>query len=301
MKITPLASESMGTRSMATFVETSDAKILIDPGVALGPSRYGLPPHRLELQRMEEHWKKIKKCAEKAEILAVTHYHYDHHDPNVPEVYDGKTVLLKHPTEKINYSQKSRASFFLKQIKGLPQRLEYSDGREFSFGDTTLKFSKPVFHGTDSKLGYVTEASVRTGGSCFVFTSDVEGPSAEEQTEFIISENPNVVLVDGPLSYMLGYRYSRENLQKSIDNLIKIIENTKVERIIVDHHLLRDIKWKERIAPVFAADAIPQGRRKSRGLADAKVKISTAAEFLGKKNDLLEARRKELFAADKGN
>ena len=45
MKIKPVASDSMGTRSMATYVETKDVKIFIDPGVALGPSRYGLPPH----------------------------------------------------------------------------------------------------------------------------------------------------------------------------------------------------------------------------------------------------------------
>ncbi len=35
MKITPLAFDSFGTRSMSTFVETKDVKILIDPGVAL--------------------------------------------------------------------------------------------------------------------------------------------------------------------------------------------------------------------------------------------------------------------------
>lgn len=272
----------MGTRSMATFVETQDAKILMDPGVALGPSRYGLPPHKLEVQRMEEHWEKIKKCADKAEILIVTHYHYDHYNPDAPEIYKDKVVLLKHPTEKINYSQKSRASFFLKQIKRLPQKLEYSDEREFSFGDTKLKFSKPVFHGTNSKLGYVTEVSVRESSACFLFTSDVEGPSVEEQVEFIISENPDIVFVDGPLSYMLGYRYSEGSLQKSIASLIKVIKNTKVERILIDHHFLRDIKWRERIKPVFDAAG--------------SVKISTAAEFLGKKNDLLEARRKELFA-----
>ena len=53
MKIIPLAFDSLGVRSMATGVET-DLRIIIDPGAALGPSRYNLPPSKIELQRLEE-------------------------------------------------------------------------------------------------------------------------------------------------------------------------------------------------------------------------------------------------------
>lgn len=42
MRVIPLASESLGVRSLATFVEAGGLRILIDPGVALGPKRYGL-------------------------------------------------------------------------------------------------------------------------------------------------------------------------------------------------------------------------------------------------------------------
>jgi predicted metallo-beta-lactamase superfamily hydrolase len=44
-RIVPLAFDSFGVRSMSTFVETDDLRILIDPGVALAPIRYGLEPH----------------------------------------------------------------------------------------------------------------------------------------------------------------------------------------------------------------------------------------------------------------
>ncbi|MEW6329676.1 MAG: MBL fold metallo-hydrolase, partial [Candidatus Micrarchaeota archaeon] len=80
MKITPLAFDSLGTRSMCTFIETKDVNILIDPGVALAPSRYGLPPHSLELERLAEHWRTIKEHARSADIMIITHYHYDHHN-----------------------------------------------------------------------------------------------------------------------------------------------------------------------------------------------------------------------------
>ncbi len=279
MKILPLAADSLGTRSMATFVETGDINIIIDPAVSLGPRRYGLPPHPLEYEKMDEHWEVIKKYAASSHVLILTHYHYDHHDPGYPEMYKDKNVLIKHPYENINKSQKIRSAFFLKQIEGLPQRLEYADGREFSFENTIIRFSNAVFHGTSNRLGYVIEVCIRKDDESFLFTSDVEGPNTKEQTEFIIKENPKFVYLDGPLSYMLGYRYSFESFNAAIENMRTIINNTDVKNLIVDHHLLRDLKWKERLAPVYET-----GRS-----------IMTASEFSGFENNLLEANRKELY------
>ncbi|WP_286244027.1 hypothetical protein [Methanobacterium ferruginis] len=48
MKIVPLAFESMGVRSMATFLET-DQKILVDPGTSIAPKRFGFPHGRMNL------------------------------------------------------------------------------------------------------------------------------------------------------------------------------------------------------------------------------------------------------------
>ena len=69
MKIIPITFDSLGTRGMATYVETKDVKIFIDPGVSLAPIRYSLPPHPLELKRLDEHWNEIVKLAKKAEVL----------------------------------------------------------------------------------------------------------------------------------------------------------------------------------------------------------------------------------------
>ncbi len=60
-RIVPLAFDSFGVRSMATFVETDNLRILIDPGVSLAPIRYGLEPHPLEWERLNETWKTIKQ------------------------------------------------------------------------------------------------------------------------------------------------------------------------------------------------------------------------------------------------
>lgn len=274
----------MGTRSMATYIETSDVKIFIDPGVALGPSRYGLPPHPLELERLDEHWAEIVRYARKAEVLIVTHYHYDHHSPwEDLDIYEGKTVLIKHPKVKINRSQMGRAAFFLEQLGSRPGKLEYCDGREYRFGNTTLKFSPPVFHGTNPRLGYVVEVLVDDGRERFLFTSDVEGPSIPEQASFILQAKPNILYVDGPMSYMLGYRYSQKSLQESVSNLLRIVRECPLKSLILDHHLLRDLEWENKMREVLK-EASQTG-----------LQVLTAADYAQKPKDMLEARRRELY------
>lgn len=283
MEITFLAADSFGTRSMAAYIETKDCKILIDPGVALGPSRYNKPPHAREINRLEEHWEKIKRYAKKADVLIVTHYHYDHHNPEEPEIYKNKAVFLKHPLENINKSQKVRAAFFLDKLKGFPKTLEYSDRKEFTFGKTKIKFSPAVFHGTNQLLGFVTEVLVDDGKQKFIHTSDVEGPAVKEQAKFILENNPDIAYLDGPLSYMLGFRYSYENLNKSIQNLIEIFKKTKIKTLVIDHHFLRDIHWQERMKKAFDY------------AKEHKIKMITAAEYNGMEIDMLEANRTKLW------
>ena len=277
MKIIPLAFDSMGTRSMATFVETKDVKALIDPGVALAPARYGLPPHPIEIRRMEEQWAEIKKRATQADILIVTHYHYDHHDPEDTSIYKGKTVFLKNPVENINMSQAKRSKYFLEKLEGLPREIIYSDGKEYTRGKTRIKFSAPMSHGLNDRLGYVTEVLIEDigAGKRFIHTSDVLGPSTREQAEFIIREKPDILYTDGPMYF---------SVSPAIENLKRIIEECSIEKLVIDHHLLRDANWRAKIGEVFRVAEEKGG-----------TKVMTAAEFAGKENDLLEAKRKELY------
>ena len=275
MKITPLAFDSMGTRSMATHVETKDIKLIIDPGVALAPERFGLPPHPVEIKRKEEHWKAIKKAAKEADILIVTHYHYDHHVPESAEIFKGKIAMLKDPCSHINKSQIMRSTKFLKNMSGLPKEIIYTDGKEFTYGGTRIKFSEPMTHGLENRLGYVTEVLVDDGIGRFIHTSDVLGPCTDEQTAFIIKENPDTTFIDGPMYF---------SMKQALENLKRIIQESDIKNLVIDHHLLRDAHWKTKIEDVFT-EAEKKGG----------VKILTAAEYAGKENDLLEARRKELY------
>jgi hypothetical protein len=271
---------------MATYVETDDVKIFIDPGVSLAPIRFSLPPHPIELKRLDEHWTEIVKLAKKSDVLIITHYHYDHYNPNENlEIYDGKTVLIKHPTENINFSQKGRSAFFLDQIKDRPQKIEYADGKKYQFGNTKLEFCT-VFHGTNSRLGFVNEVFVDDGFK-FIHTSDVEGPNNDAQAEFILEKKPNLLFSDGPLSYIM-YRFGTKAMNSSVENMIKIISKCPLEAFITDHHFLRDLKWMDKIAKAFEV------------AEKKKVKLETAAEFAGKDVKMLEAHRKDLFKEHPG-
>ena len=274
MKIVPLSFDSLGTRSMATYVETKDCKILIDPGVALAPNRYGYPPHPIEIKRMTADWKKIKDFARKANILVVTHYHYDHHNPEEPEIYKGKVVYLKNPKEKINASQRGRANYFIKKLGKLPKAIEFAEGKEIKIGKTHIKFSPAYPHGPDEKLGCIFETAITEGKTKFLHTSDVEGATVKGQAEFIIEEKPDIVIIDGPLTW-LGLH------SKAMSEIVKA---SKIKQFIVDHHFLRDPKWKEKMKDVYAA-------AEKRG-----TKVLCVAEFLKQEILMYEPFRKKLFA-----
>jgi predicted metallo-beta-lactamase superfamily hydrolase len=283
MIITPLAGESLGVRSSAFFIETADVKILIDPGVSLAASRSGLAPHSQEIRAMNERWRWVKDHAARADILAITHYHFDHFDPTEPLVFNNKVLLIKHPSENINASQRERARELIRNYRTLPRRVEFADDRTFQFGGTSLRFSPAVPHGPDTAVGWVVEASVREGNSCFLYSSDIVGACRDEHLQFILSEEPDTLYLDGPLTYMLGQGFSLDDLRASIRNITRLLEMPKLRTLIVDHHLLRDKDGKDEIREVYVrADATGK-------------KVVTMAGFLGTPDMLLEAQRGPLF------
>ena len=286
IRVTPIAAESFGVRSMATFIETSSVRLLIDPSAALAPVRYGLKPHPVEWQRLDESWSRIMSFADSAEIVILTHYHYDHHSTRHLEVFRGKRLFIKNPSLNINRSQMWRAAYFLQSIQGLPKEIKPADGRGCRVGETTIHFSPAVSHGVDTKLGYVVEVSVKSGGESVLFTSDVQGPVSEEHVKFILENTPQTLIVDGPPTYLLGGSFKEEDLQLANQLLTKIVRSLVahgLDTVILDHHLLRDLNYKERVKPVYEVGA------------ELGVKLSTAAEFIGREVDMLEARRKDLY------
>jgi uncharacterized protein len=294
MRIIPLAFESMGVRSMATSVET-DQKILIDPGTSLGPKRFGFPPWKTEFEALYKTRASIPEHARIADIVTISHYHHDHFTPfslgryldssphYAEEIYKDKRLFIKHPTSNINQSQKKRAREFLGNLKELNCKIDYSDGGSYKIGDTLIKFSNPLPHGPlGSRLGYVTTVTIRWKGKSMMHASDVQGPIYEGAKQVILDEKPDMLILSGPPIYLLGFALEKEDVEKARKNLIEISQ--EVPRLVVDHHLLRDLRYSEFMESV---------KKESHN------EILVASELIGKEPYLLEARRKELYYSKK--
>ncbi|MDH7517325.1 MAG: MBL fold metallo-hydrolase [Candidatus Thermoplasmatota archaeon] len=278
MKIIPVASDSLGVRSMATYIETKDCKIFIDPSAALGPNRYGLPPAQKELEALYKTKKKIAEIAKECDIIVISHYHFDHYDPD-EDFYKNKKVFAKDISNNINKSQKERGTDFKKIVENKCD-LIYCDNSEHKIGSTKIIFSQPFFHGPEKvALGYVLMTTIYDGKKRITHSSDVQGPVTKDAKDYIIEQKPDLLIMDGPPTIFLGWKFSKKNLEDASNNLVEIIEKTGCD-VILDHHLLRDLKYKE----VFPKPYEKGGMR-----------VKTFAEYLGKENNTLEAHRKELW------
>ncbi len=295
--VVPLAAESFGVRSMCTYVETPDIRILLDAGVSLCPYRFGLLPHPMEFRAIEECRKRIAEKAEKAEVVTVSHYHFDHHTPSfedwicnwtaavetAKQIYNGKIILAKNPKENINFSQRRRGWMFQKTSGKTAKKIEVADNKTFIFGKTRVKFSEPVFHGAEnSALGWVLMATITYETEKFMFAPDVQGPMSLHTLNLILAEKPSLLMIGGPPSYLAQFKVADEQIKLGLENLAKIVD--VVPMVILEHHLLRDEEWLKKTEPLL------QKAIKSEH------KVLTAAEFSGRKNLFLEASRRRLFA-----
>ena len=218
LEFQPLWFDSMGAKSTSTLVKTPDITIVIDPGVAImQPSFPASPEQKEEWLAIAEN--RIKEACQKADIITISHYHYDHYFPDDFNVYRGKTVFVKNPNEYINNNQRERGEKFFNDIfkefeidekdklftkqkkteyrdplydiphaaskdfksynerrkevlsKGrkrfkkhaknwlsyeqLPEiksnniKIIFPEEKSFKFGDTKLRFTKPLFHGIE--------------------------------------------------------------------------------------------------------------------------------------------------------
>jgi predicted metallo-beta-lactamase superfamily hydrolase len=297
IKITPLAAESFGVRSMCTLVETPDVAILLDAGVSLCPYRFSLPPHPIEFKTIAELRRSIAEAADKAEVVTISHYHFDHHTPSYEDwlvnwteahetarqIYQGKKVLMKNPREKINASQRQRAWLFQKTGGKYAKALETADAKTFAFGkETVLRFSEAVPHGPDnSMLGWVVMALVECHGERFMFAPDVQGPMSTHTLELIKAAKPQVIMVGGPPFYLGGFKVDEAQLQVGLRNLTEVVET--VPLTVLEHHALRGEAWQQRTKQVYDT-AVKTGHN-----------VVTAAEFAGYENNFLESRRKMLY------
>ncbi|ACS89271.1 MULTISPECIES: MBL fold metallo-hydrolase [Thermococcus] len=342
----PIWFDSMGAKSSCVLVKTPDISVIIDPGIAIMQPSFPASEEK-KIEWLIEGEKAIKNASKEADVLVISHYHYDHYFPGDLEVYRGKRLLAKNPNEYINDSQRKRADYFYSNLcryfgglkledlwrereakkysnlmdklpiavskdfgeyntrrkqlleKGLkwfenradmwnrspkiPEvkfedvEVHFADGREFQFGDTKIRFTGPMFHGIEfSRVGWVISTVIEYEDEKLIHSSDLNGPIIEDYAEWIIKENPNILILDGPMTYMLGYLLNKINLRRAVENAVKIVRKIDAEIIIYDHHLPRERHFKEHTKKVWeTAERLDKN-------------LLTAAEFLGMKPKVLE-------------
>ncbi|MBC7189506.1 MBL fold metallo-hydrolase [Candidatus Aerophobetes bacterium] len=330
--------DSMGAKSSSLLVETPDLRILVDPGAAAMQPSYPLPDEKkAKLRKVALRF--IKKAAKKADIVFISHYHYDHHTlpGEAKEIYQNKTLWIKNPNLFINLSQFERARLFLRELLGkrfdkvlssppffspedplehLPlarkkdwgaytkrkeelilkgrrwfekvvekwregpfideekakkYKIYFADGNFFQIGGTRVRFTRPLFHGVEyDRVGWVVGLVVEFNEKRFIYTSDIQGPAIEDYAVWIIKENPSILVIDGPPTYLLGYMLNYINFERCIENFVNILKNTSTEVIIYDHHLLREKGYLRKMERIY------------REVAGEGKKVLTAAEWYNK-------------------
>ncbi|MFW9862596.1 MAG: hypothetical protein ACFFEX_04530 [Candidatus Thorarchaeota archaeon] len=293
IEVVPLAAESLGVRSFCTLVKTPDIHMVLDPSAALA-MRERFEPHPIEYQTLIKSLERIFVESRKADVLSVSHYHYDHVSPGFTDfrynlssreelqrLFDGKVILAKDNRDNINPSQRRRGFYFEKDVQPITEKIHWSDGETFEFGATKVVCSKPLSHGpSNTKLGYVVATSIEHEGHSVLFAPDLQGPTVQDDLEYIISTSPDILLVGGPPIYLR--RFEEHHRQSASLSLTRLA--TELPLVVVDHHLMRSTEWLDWLRPIRAA-AESAGNR-----------IVSVAESLEIENRCLESMRAFLYS-----
>jgi len=278
MNIEILGTESLGVRGLCCFVRTGNQKILIDPGIALGYTRYGLLPHPLQVAVDERIQKSIRKAWSEATDIVISHFHGDHiplADAN-PYQFDIKKVTglntqvriwTKDPSH-LSPVEKKRAESLSIILK---KELISAEGK----GRGGMVFSKPVPHGVAEANSITVMMTKIEEEGIFVHASDIQLLNDEAISQ-ILSWKPDIVIAGGPPLYL--YRLSENQIRRAWNNAKRL--SGKVDTLILDHHLIRSYKglqWLKRLSS-------ETGKR-----------VMCGADFMRKPRMLLEAKRQRLY------
>ena len=277
MKIEILGAESLGVRGLCCFVKTDNQKILIDPGIALGYTRYKLLPHPFQVAVDEKIQKKIIEAWAEATDIVISHFHGDH-IPLVnanPYQLNIEKIVALNPKAKLWAKLSHLSPTEKKRAESLSLILNKNLIPAEEKKQEVLHFSKAVPHGkAENNLETVMMTKIEED-CVFVHASDIQLLNNESVSQ-IVSWKPDIVLASGPPLYLS--KLSKDEIRKAWRNASRLSE--KVDTLIIDHHLLRDdtgVQWLRELSS------------KSNKI------ILCGADFMNKPRMLLEAQRKDLY------
>jgi predicted metallo-beta-lactamase superfamily hydrolase len=273
MDVIPLAADSLGTRSMATLVDTGAARIVIDPGASLAPNRYGLPPNRDEREAYEAAVAKIVGVVCQADAVVVTRYHDDHANL-LPYVLSSTAVYLKAPADP---AERRQSRDLLERLERTGRAFELVSDTTVNWRDMTLNFSPALPEG-ESGPAHIMAVGVRAEDFCFVHGSDAQGPLSQKAMEWLLEQKPDLAYLSGAATYRLGDEDSpveATDLGACRTQLSRLQHHTGCQ-VILDHLLFRDANFRR-----YYGDLFQDGS------------VCSAAAYLGLPERPLEARRRD--------
>jgi predicted metallo-beta-lactamase superfamily hydrolase len=276
MDIEIVGAESLGVRGLCCVVNTRGGKILIDPGVALGYTRFRLLPHPLQVAVDERIQKRIIHEWATATHIVISHFHGDHvplANAN-PYQLDIDKVASLNP-DAVIWAKSSQLSP-MEQKRALAFSIALNKNPIAAEGKSqgALCFSQPVPHGKAKGLERVIMTRIEEE-FIFVHASDIQLLNGEAISQ-IVSWRPDIVLLSGPPLYL--HKLTDEDMKRAWHNAIRLSQ--KVDTLIIDHHLLRGFEgagWLELLS------------------SKAPKNVVCGADFMGRPRMLLEAQRLKLY------
>lgn len=161
---------------------------------------------------------------------------------------------------------------------GFRVRLVFGDEGVFEAGGVRVTLLGPFFHGRPwERTGWVVPVLLEAGGWRILYTSDLMGPMHGGYVEELARLRPDIVIADGPPSYMSPYRFSRRTIEEAVGNAARLVREARPKLLVYDHHLPREPRWRRWLKPLLEA------------AGEAGTIVSTVAECLGRKPILDEA------------
>lgn len=280
IKITIIGTETLGVRGLSCFVDCGKHKYLIDPGVALGFTRYGLHPHPIQAAFSEMTKIRLISLWERATDVIITHFHGDHiplYNAN-PFQFPLRAIkgLKRVHVWACNPRKGSREVERARRISSM-LKTTFVNGHK-NYGE--LELSYPYPHGLNKEEKVMI---VKVGN--FVHLSDTQ-LLVKSAIDKACSWSPKVVFTDGPPIYRYRDRDMKRYLIKiAYKNALRL--SNCADYVIIDHHISR------------CNEGVRIIDRLRREVGD---RIMTAADYMGKPRLLLESWRKtlyELFKFDK--
>ncbi|MDY6770883.1 MAG: MBL fold metallo-hydrolase [Candidatus Nanohaloarchaea archaeon] len=280
MDIEYVAFDSMGVQGSCFRVSGGDDRVIVDPGISMETDAFPLSEsERMYLRSTMKN--RLTKKAKQANVAAISHYHYDHYTEEPDrKIYGRKRLLLKDPEQDINDEQRERAAELLDGVKGLADRIDHADGRTFYFDGFKLSFGDAMWHGgAGTGMGKVVPMVFKDNatGRSVLYTSDLDGPVEDDAADWIVEQEPDVIIHNGAPTYMLDLVLDYQGYAKGVLNLKRVIEEVGPSKIVLDHHLLRDYRYRDLYRVAFDA------------ARDNGVTMNTAAEELGDQPKVREA------------